>query len=250
MGISQIHDQFYEKVLSYKSSNIEKLLPGQIVWVPTPFLDKNMLVIEFERAKREDHNNIKFEFKRLNSSHFKKKSDRLPIPNITLNETEELMAFKAKKRPCIFLGKAEFNLCGEEKKTLTRGKKHLLSKDYLFLPIYSTHQNDELKGFPTNFVLSIKHFLYTHLVYLPACTLKDLKTNLALKEGIIRLDRLFVTSPVVPNISPTDIKIHDDYMKIIKYHIKEYLLKETNENLKDLRNLLKEVYDELAETDK
>tara|TARA_Y100000590_G_scaffold446052_1_gene579007 strand:- start:2831 stop:3574 length:744 start_codon:yes stop_codon:yes gene_type:complete len=247
LGISQIQDKFYEKVHPFKSGDPKSLLPGQIAWVPTQFFDGNMIVVEVDRAQRDDHNNVKFKFTRMKASHFQKNEEKLPIPNIKLGATEELMAFKTKKRPCIFLGKAEdINLSEGDLKKLAKGKKHLFTTDCLFLPIYSTHKEDLQKGFPIEFVTRIKHFLYSHLLYLPSCNLKNLETLRPPKnEGIVRLDRLFVTSPIVPNVSPTDVMLESSYFKILKYHVKEYLFKETDPNLKDLRELLEEAYNDL-----
>ena len=52
------------------------------------------------------------------------------------------------------------------------------------------------------------------------------------------MDRFFITYPVVPNVTPTDIKIDETYMKLLFSHLKEYLFRETDEDLKDMRDLL------------
>ncbi|MCY4643048.1 MAG: hypothetical protein OXB88_00355 [Bacteriovoracales bacterium] len=240
MGITQLLDNFYEQVRPYQSGKPLKMVPGQIAWVPTLFLDKNMTIIDAERAGREDHKNIKLKFNRLNSNHFRGLGrEKLPIPSIRLLPNEELMAFKAKKRPCIFISKAEFFLSEEEQKKLTGGKRHHATEDYIFVPLYSTHKDDESKGFAPQFVDRIKHFDYGHFVYMPDCKLRNLETNYPPKEGIARLDRLFVTNPIVPNVSPTDVKLTDEYFKILIYHLKEYLFQETESELHDLRECLK-----------
>ncbi len=217
-----------------------KMVPGQIAWVPTPFIDSNMTVLGAERASREDHNNTKLVFNRLNSSHFKSKNEeQLPTPNIKLLPNEELMVFKAKKRPCIFVGKADLQEMSDgEHKKITGGKKHHYTKDYIFVPLYSTNKNDELKGFASEFVERIKYFNYSHFVYMPDCKVKGLDTDFPPKEGIARLDRVFVTNPVVPNVTPTDVKLTDEYLKIFMFHLKEYLFNETDPLLTELRECL------------
>ena len=240
MGITQLVDNFYERITPYQSGKPLKMVPGQVAWVPTLFLDSNILVIEAERASREDHNNARLKFQRLNSTHFKNKNEeQLPTPSIKLMPSEELMAFKAKKRPCIFVGKADFKELGlKEQKKLTAGKKHHYTQDYIFVPLYSTHKNDELKGFSAEFVERIKYLEYGHFVYMPDCKLKELETNYPPEEGVARLDRLFITNPVVPNVSPTDVKLTNEYFEIFMYHLREYLFKETHPSLKEFRECL------------
>ena len=227
------------------SRNIHKLKVGQIAWVPTPFVDANIAIFEMERATRRDHENVKFALRRLNASHFRAKDDRLPIPNIRLNPTEEMMTFKAKKRPCIFVGKADFPLREEDNQTMTKGKRHLLSKDFAFLPIYSTHKEEETKGYPSQLVQRIRYFQYGHLAYLPECKLKGLETDNPPKEGVVRMDRIFMTYPVVPNVTPTDIKIDEIYTKLLFSHLREYLFRETDEDLKDMRTLLTDAFQQI-----
>ena len=43
-------------------------------------------------------------------------------------------------------------LSEEEQKQFTKGKRHLAAQDFLFAPMYSTHSNDEMKGYPAEFV--------------------------------------------------------------------------------------------------
>ena len=238
-------DNFYEKVYPYRSGNI-KLEIGQIAWVPTPFVGANVTIFEMERATRRDHENVNFRLQRLNSSHFKTKDDKLPIQNIKLRSTEELIAVKTKKRPCIFLGKADFPSREEGDKTLTRGRKHLLSKDYAFLPIYSTHK-EESKGYPSQLVQRIRYFQYGHLTYLPECKLKGLETDYPPKEGIVRMDRIFITHPIVPNVTPTDIKIDETYMKLLLSHLREYLFREIDEDLRDMHDLLTDEFQRIEQ---
>ena len=215
------------------------MILGQIAWVPTLFLDSNMTIIEAERADRSDHRNARLKFNRLNSNHFQRNNENiLPIPNIRLLSHEELMVFKAKKRPCVFIGKADFYLTEEQQKKLTGGRKHHLTKDYIFVPLYSTHKDDELKGFAAEFIERIKYFKYSHFIYMPDCKLKNLETSYPLKEGIARLDRLFITNPVVPNVSPADVKMTDDYFKILMFHLREYFFQETAQELNELRECL------------
>ena len=153
------------------------------------------------------------------------------------------MAVKAKKRPCIFIEKSD--CISNDDKDLTKGKKHLLSNDYIFLPIYGTDKEDERKGYPSKLVRRIRHFQYSHLAYLPDCKLKSLATGYPPKEGVVRMDRIFITHPSVPNITPTDVKISEQYMKWLLLHLKEYFFKETDDEIHDMRDLLTEELQEL-----
>ncbi|WP_412470365.1 MULTISPECIES: hypothetical protein [unclassified Halobacteriovorax] len=240
MGITQLITNPYEKVHPYSSGKPYSMVPGQIAWVPTVFIDKNMTVIYAERASADVHDTAKLKFERLNSNHFKSSSilNRVPIPNLKLQETEELMAFKAKKRPCIYIGKADILPPPLDETKKDKGARHQYADDFVFIPMYSTHQSDPMKGFRAEFVKRIKHLHYTHFVFLKDCRLTGLETDFVPNEGIARLDRLFITNPVVPNVTPTDIKLTDEYFNILLMHVREYLLKETDEDLSELRDCI------------
>ena len=233
MGITQIIDQFYEKVHPYSEGKPEKLVQGQIAWVPTVFLGTNITIIEARRARREDHKKLSIKFQRLSASHFSHKNqEELPIPDVKLWPGEELMPFKAKKRPCVYITRASDDLS-----SIKEIKDHQKGTAFLFIPIYSTHRNDEHKGYHQKIVQSTKYLQYTHLLYLPNCKIEGLSSN-PLKEGIARIDRMFVTPPLVPNVTPTDVKIHDEYLRFFMFQIREYIFQETDINLKEMRELL------------
>ena len=61
-----------------------------------------------------------------------RKKDRLPIHRMNLQLTEELLAFKAKKRPCIFLSQHLFNEDKERVRSLAKNKDNLIESSQVF----------------------------------------------------------------------------------------------------------------------
>ena len=123
---------------------------------------------------------------------------------------------KAKKRPCIF-----FTCSG-----ITRQERHLLTNDFYFLPMYSASKfQSPSKSLPP-LLERIKWCEYSHLIYLPSHPIKKIKleNTIPSRESIIRLDRAFYAAPMVPTVTPTDLKIHEDFFEIIKEHFVEYFL--------------------------
>lgn len=57
-------------------------------------------------------------------------------------------------------------------------------------------------------------------------------------EGVARLDRVFAIETNTTTIELTDIKIHEDYLKLIKFHLKEYFMNETEPLLTEYREVL------------
>ena len=105
------------------------------------------------------------------------------------------------------------------------------------MPIYSTETEQSPSGFPESFVLNIRKLAFPHLLYLPSTKASKEKFNDNINEGIIRLDRIFSSLPHYKKITPTDIKISDDYLGILNLYLKEYLLKEQTKDLSDLKDL-------------
>src|SRR5438309_1040350 len=79
---------------------------GQLFWVPVVFVSEVTRVLEAERRSPEDTAEVLLSVRDATADHFKRR-DRLPIPKVSLDETEELVVSKAKKRPCVVLAEAK-----------------------------------------------------------------------------------------------------------------------------------------------
>jgi hypothetical protein len=193
MPIISCIDNFFEEVSSYNKCPT-KLTDGQIAWVPTLIPKPLPWLMDVTRKNPRNHDEVKYSIRGMQPNDFKYKRDRLPVHRINLHPTEELLAIKAKKRPCIMI--SQFLMDGisqDEIDKLTGNKPHLLQQEQLFIPIFSTEVDGSTSGFPQGFVKNIRQLLYPHLLYLPdtSSSKEKVKFNDNVKEGIIRLDRIF-----------------------------------------------------------
>jgi hypothetical protein len=239
MPIVSCIDDFFEEVGTFNKCPT-KLIEGQIAWVPTLIPRTLPWVLDVARKDSRNHDEVKYEIRGMQTNDFSCKRDRLPIHRINLHPTEELLAITAKKRPCIMLSQYLLpSLTEEDVNKLTGNKLHLYQQEQIFLPIYSTEDEGSTGGFPQGFVQKIRALNYPHLLYLPetSSSKKKASFNDNLKEGIIRLDRIFSSIPHHSKIASTNIRISYEYLSVITNYLKEYLLKEADEDL----NLIKEL---------
>jgi hypothetical protein len=183
MGVLQIFSQFYEN----KPEGETLPQVGDIWWVPTPDINEVPRIFDIKRADPSEHSVTSFEIIDINSTHFKKR-ERLPIKLLSLNETEELIISKAKKRPSIVLAATRIsNLDEIQDSTQKRTSKKLGSFTYLVAPMYSISSIKDPGTFGPEIVSRIRAMHYPHLFCLPD------KTDNTRPESIVRLDRVFPT---------------------------------------------------------
>lgn len=239
MPIVSCIDDFYEEVAAFNKCPT-KLVNGQLAWVPTLIPKPLPWVMDVERSDPRNHDEVKYKIRTLQNNDFKYKKDRLPIHRIDLHPTEELFAIKAKKRPCIMISQYLLgDITIEQLNTLTGGKAHLLQQEQIFIPIYSTEDDGSSSGFPQGFVKKIRQLAYPHLLYVPdtSSSKKHPRFNEHFKEGIARLDRIFSSIPHHAQITPTNVKLSDEFLAILMEFISEYLLGKNSEELDTLKEL-------------
>lgn len=218
---------------SLPNKGFQNLIKGQIAWVPYSYIDKITRIMDVQRAVSNDHENVRFDIRQINNNDFKFKASRLPIHNITLNETEELVVAKAKRRPCIFISKTHLDHTTEEIKILTNGKSHQLDTIYIFVPLYSIQAEGSDGGFGSDLSLRIKKLKYDHLLYLDKSSVQG--TNLT--QAIARIDRVFGIYGHQNNIEPDSLGLSDDIKPFFFYMMESYLFDRTIPELEEYRNL-------------
>ena len=215
---------------------------GHFVWCPVPHLEEVPRILEVERASSEAHFATKFEIVQMGGDHFKRKS-KLPIKALALGETEELLISKAKKRPCIVVSAQNTTFEDEAIVNELRKRRHLRDNSMILAPLYGLAIPDEPKGFPPIMVARIRAFLYNQFFYLPqSCP----KTRVSIgKESIVRLDRLFATSPS-RGVTAMDKKLSEEPLLLLLAVLRERLGGKEDENLSLVRELLFEQLPEPA----
>lgn len=224
--IEEIVDAVYEKA--------NGIGVGHFVWCPVPHLEEVPRILEVERASSEAHYASKFRIVQLDGNHFKEKR-KLPIKSLSLQDTEELLISKAKKRPCVVVACHNTAFKDATVTTELRGRKHLQDDSMILAPIYGTATLEDENGFPPKMVARIRVFLYNQFFYLPkACPKNRISFG---KEGIVRLDRLF---PAAPNrgVSPMDMRLSGEPLALFMAQLRERLGAPVHENLQTVREIL------------
>lgn len=228
--IETVLDVIYEKTT-------EPLGLGHIVWFPVPHLEEVPRILEIERASSESHLEAKFRVMQMDKTHFKERQ-KLPIKSLSLQDTEELLISKAKKRPCIVVACQNTAFTDVALTAELKGRKHLQDNSMLLAPIYGTANLEDTKGFPPKMVARIRVFLYSQFFYLPkVCP----KSNIGIngKDGIVRLDRLLPASPS-RGVEPIGIKLSSEMLGLLMALLRERFGATDHEELNVVREILAE----------
>ena len=204
MGILQVFDTFYEPV-----SPGTRPEAGHLYWVPTPNIDEVPLVLDVERASPTEHEITRYEIRQIEKHDFSSRERRLPIKRLNLEDTEELVVTKAKKRLAVIIA----SITSDRIDTLPDGTqkrlaKHLTKTTYLVAPLFSTSSMLEPGTFGPTLVARIRALQYPHFFCLPD------KSHPGRPRSIVRLDRVFPTY-LGRGCEPAGEKIHEEPFEII-----------------------------------
>lgn len=167
---------------------------GQILWVPAPIICKDALGVRLGFLKEgQDITTVPLVIQRLNPKDIGKASEaektefhkRMPLPEINLNASEDLIIQKVKMRPAILLFKDAVNI-----RRFARFQSGITPEPnpnhYIFAPIYSLRKQDNIEhDYPDKFIEDVKNGVYPHLLHLSAY-----KTHLP-NESMAVLNDLF-----------------------------------------------------------
>jgi hypothetical protein len=133
MGVLQVFDRFYVESKDDRSPS-----PGDIYWVPVPYIEEVPRVLDVRRADPRDHQSIEYEIQQVQPHHFTERPGRLPIKLLTLHATEELLIAKAKRRPAVVLCSNCVNPIAGLSRQEERLGKSLARNCHIVAPLYST----------------------------------------------------------------------------------------------------------------
>jgi hypothetical protein len=233
-------DAFFEPLGSVGSPEI-----GQIGWAPVPHLQPQPHVIEVERVESASHDPVRAKFVPLRDLHFTRKSPKgLPILNINLGETEELLAYKAKKRPIVVVGTRSSILGGLGRE----GKPHHEESRIVVAPIYGLATEDDRRGIGSILATRVRHLLY--LQFFPFAEWRearhDLKGASSFDEGIIRFDRLQFLLPSAPGLQLAPVRMAPEVRVLMHNVLWAYLHADPSPELIEMREVLRSVLPEIA----
>lgn len=225
MSIDAAFPKYFDTIHPFKAGDTKNMTPGQIAWVPTMYISQHPQVFDFERATANDHANIKFKVRNMTADDFKKQDRKLPVAALTLSKHEEYLIAKAKKRPCIYLGRNPD--ADTELHEATKGKHHYTNCNGLFIPIFGAN-NDNAGGFPKEIVQRTKYLMYPHFFYIKQETPPNSED--IVDEGVARLDYLFSCSLAVPGVTPRNYKLNDKLLTFFITYLSKYMSIPTDPN--------------------
>jgi len=220
MGVLQLLSGFYEKAAPGKPQC------GDVYWVPVPFVDQVLRVLEATRSDPRNHSELEFVIQQIQSRHFTKRDDRLPLKLLHLESTEEAIVARAKKRPSIVLchgciSDAEEHLSSADQ----RVAKELMRDCYVVAPMYSTATPQEPGMFMPQLVARIRAMSYAHLACLP-----ELGKNEPVPGEIVRLDRMMVTH-LSRGCDYSGYRLHPEARGLIHAQLSWFIRGEVNDEL-------------------
>lgn len=184
MGVTQLIEPFYQLLPAEIFRRAPT--PGQLCWVPVPFLEHAPFIFDVERASSEEHYATQFSARPMTDQDFRKK-ERLPIKALRLKDTEELLAVRAKRRPAIILSDYCTVRADLQKLLREKAKRHLQEKSLLVIPLYGIESESGLGGFPPIMVARIKVLLYDQFFFCPACSEHGIRDSVMNTTSLTKL---------------------------------------------------------------
>lgn len=162
---------------------------GDLYWVPTGYLQETPTILDVQRSNPEEHGEVEFRLTEIGASHFRG-GRSLPIKQLNLEGTEELLVSRGKRRPCVVIARTTVDNIAEiteasQRRLAEKGVGKVL---YLVAPCYTTAKlNEREKTFGPQLVARIRALQYPHLFCLPERDKPDIPGS------VVRLDRLFAS---------------------------------------------------------
>jgi hypothetical protein len=152
--------------------------PGQIFWVPAPIISKDALGLRLGYLKEgQDITTVPLTISRLRCEDIGRPAEaekvefhkRMPLPEIDLSASEDLLIHKVKKRPAVLLFKSGLHPRRFANFSASLTSKPVNPNHYVFAPIYSLRkQNNVGNDYPPAFIADLKAGKFPQLLHLPA----------------------------------------------------------------------------------
>ncbi|MFO0763035.1 MAG: hypothetical protein U0359_41750 [Byssovorax sp.] len=202
-------------------------------------------MIEAEREQADSHEKAYARYVAMNDDHFKRRpSKKYPILNLRLAETEELVAFHAKRRPAVVVGTNATSIDGLKE----RAPSHHVECRVVMAPVYGLRSDDDVSGFGSVLATRIWHLMYRQ--FFPFFAWRETRTHMppaTLERGVIRLDRLQFINPSPPGLRLMPVKLSAEAMNILHATLWAYLHAEPWEELVEIKDLLRSMLPKEAE---
>jgi len=230
--------QFYPADKFFTEIKPAECTSGQFCWVVSPYLEIIPKILDVERNRPEEHDEVTFEIRDA-SLYDDFKADRvLPVKKLNLRSNEEILVQRAKRRPGIILSVGGDTFTDIQRLLRQKGKKHLQGDPIFVIPCYSIETEDDPTGFIPEMVARIRCLLYRQFFFFPS--------NKRFNEGIARFDRIQVVEGRNPAaIQLTGICLSDDVLSLFLALFVYCITGIEDTELATIRSLAKDTYNPL-----
>jgi hypothetical protein len=193
--LSNLVQEYYQSI---KLGQAKLLTKGVVCWAPAYYIPKNLSTLElvYYDPTNELHNRYAVA-KPLANLLF----DHSPVHELHLENNEELLVIKAKRRKFVIFCEAP-DYCGAS-------SSRIAEPCCIGLPFWTFHDDD-----PLEFKRRVKALEYPWWIFMP-----EYKT-FGMREGFLRIDRPQVIP--IELVEPIPIAIHEDAMYLISEWFKYY----------------------------
>ena len=229
MGIWQLYDSqnpFYV-TCPKPTNNVPQL--GQICWVPTIYHNEPF-VLNLERSNSTSHTSVSGTVTRPHAKLFRPKPV-LPIAHLTLGASEEVIAFRTKKRPAIIIGPTS----NSQDLMPVDLQKNNHKYGYFVTPLYSVSTPEKPTDLSPEDLISARKM--QSMTYFPCPALSGvLDVN-----SLARLDKLGICHQYNGWIEWTDWALNPELVKTIHSMLRRLFASTNESTLDELEAVLKDV---------
>jgi len=210
---------------------------GQFVLTVTPEFGHPLQLFDAQRANQTTHDAASGTIRTIDDKVDFKPKSRLPIFKLNLGECEELLAVRAKARPCVVLATAE----GIPDQHLPKGDQGIARPafqrgSFLVAPAYSVSTPSQRRAMTVTIAARAECLVYPQLVFLPR------SGGYIKNDSVVRLDRAFWTT-LSPPSETYKLSLTPERMSILHGQLQVLRGLEPDQEYLDLVSLVR---DELA----
>jgi len=206
---------------------------GQFFWVHAPMTIKNSFTLRIGQWRAgEDISNARLEVKKVEmanpkfgelSAQDRVNLERMPIPEIKLSQSEDLVVERVKMRPAVLIYKDCYNM-----RDFAAGR-HKGPNRHVFAPIYSLRKEFESdKEYPEAFIEDVRARKYPNIIHL-----QSYGTMLP-NESMLVLSEVFSVS--IRDMRAMELCIDPDTFGYLLSEFDTYIMSQTDELAEALEN--------------
>ena len=206
-GIAEIL-QIYDTTHTKADGDGDGPKVGQIVRTVVPQYGDRWRIFDAVRSDSANHTSVSGTLRDAQEADFKPKQ-RLPIKLVSLGDCEELLALKAKLRPCVVLavspGVAPHTISDVSQRNVAQ---NVLRPACLVAPAFTVAIPGETKPFGPIMSARVQCMVYPEFVWLPA------SGGVIKYDSVVRLDRAFWSTLPPPTVMEP-LSLHQEMLAVI-----------------------------------